>query len=136
MSYLYTVKRLIVILLLITCGAILAQQKVDKVEIYTITEEVPEYPGGSSAMMKFFMENLSLSSKGSKAGCVTLHLKFIVYEDGSLHDVAFLIPTEEREGLNTEVQRVIRLMPRWKPGKMNGKVVKCYYSLPLRLLLE
>lgn len=129
-------KPLILIFFLILQSLIYAQQKANIPEIFTITEVMPEYPGGSAAMMKFIMHSISIPEQSNAKGCLKFNLKFIVYEDGSIHNPTFLIPTGFKEDLDREILRVIANMPRWKPAKMKGKAVKCYYSLPLRITIE
>jgi protein TonB len=95
-------------------------------EVFTVVEESPEYPGGTGALIKFIQTNL-IAPNSVLQGKV--HLKFVVNELGDISRIDIL------QGLNEECDaeaiRVVKLMPRWKPGKQNGQPVKVYYNLPI-----
>lgn len=101
-------------------------------EVYTMVEEMAEYPGGIQAMGNFIKTNIIIPKEVSKdkiAGKV--FLKFIVFEDGTIKDVNVLKGVTGCEACDKESVRVIQMMPTWTPAKINGKPVKCYYTLPI-----
>lgn len=94
-------------------------------------EELPEYPGGEKAMNKFLIDNLKWPAMDGKDGLVSskIYVQFVVDKDGSVKDAKVL------RGINAafdaEALRVVKLMPKWKPGKMQGKVMSTTYNLPI-----
>lgn len=127
-------KALIIVVVLLMPVTALSQSRSDSVGVFTTADEMPEYPGGLSAVFALLRNNLNIPLDGIEvAGCITFYLKFIVYEDGSVHDATLSRRNENREIWNREAQRVAELMSQWRPGKVNGKPVKCYYRLPIRI---
>ena len=95
-----------------------------------VTEELPKYPGGEIAMMKFLMVNLKYPAEAEAAqeeGRVVV--KFIIESDGSIGDTE--VVRSVSPSLDAEAIRVIKAMPRWTPGKSNGQTVACTYTLPI-----
>lgn len=98
--------------------------------VYTIVELMPEYAGGETALFKFIQENVQYPAyerDNDIQGRVIVG--FVVYEDGSIHDV--VVKRGVSEGLNNEAVRVIKMMPNFKPGKQQGKAVRVAYVLPI-----
>jgi TonB family protein len=58
-------------------------------------------------------------------------IRFVVTEDGSISDVNLIKKTEGFKDLDDEALRVVKAMPKWEPGKMDGKPVKVYFHLPV-----
>jgi len=93
-------------------------------------EVMPSFPGGDVALMKWLQDNLiypAIAIEQNIQGRVTL--RFVVTADGSIDDVQVLKgldPSCDKEAL-----RVMKKMPKWNPGKQNGKAVSVYYSLPV-----
>ena len=98
-----------------------------------IVEQMPSYPGGTSALMKFLADNIKYPSTCENIqGRVVC--SFVVERDGSLSDlriVKSLHPLFDKEAL-----RVLSLMPNWIPGKQNGESVKVKYTIPIAFRLE
>jgi protein TonB len=63
-----------------------------------------------------------------------VHIKFVVERDGSISDVNVI--GEAYPDLDKEAVRVVKIMPKWKPGIKDGKAVRCYYILPIRFTLK
>ena len=105
-------------------------------EIFTVVEEMPEFPGGVSEMMKFIQINLNypLSFRERSIGG-KLFLKFVVSDSGYVSEVIVMKGTGFSE-LDNEAKLVISKMPRWKPGKQNGKTVKVYFTIPIGFGLD
>ena len=99
-------------------------------EIYTEVDQQPEFPGGVSALMRFLAENVNYSTesvrKGLQGRVVT---NFIIEKDGSISNLVV------KEGVNKQLDEeaisVISKMPKWKPGKNNGEVVRVNFTLPV-----
>ena len=105
--------------------------------IYTIVEEMPQFPGGDAEMMKFIMKNFrypSITLDGNYLG--TIYATFVVNKDGKITDCSVLRPTNFSKFYDEEAIRVIKLMPDWKSGKNNGKSVRVRFNLPIRIHLQ
>lgn len=103
-------------------------------EIYSVTEQMPQYPGGIPALTAFLSRNLVYPAKAQEAGIQgKVIVRFVVGNDGSLSDVK--VVRGIGGGCDEEALRVIRKMPKWNPGKQNGKAVKVYYSQPISFRL-
>src|ERR1044072_7051690 len=95
----------------------------DAAEIFTVTEKMPVFPGGMSAMMKYLQENLtypSYESKQSLGG--KFFIKFVVDVTGQLRHVEVIRGSGFQE-LDREAMRVVKAMPAWEPGTQDGKKV-------------
>jgi hypothetical protein len=103
----------------------------DSTKIFMIVEQQPQYEGGYEAMMHFIKKTMKLPSGMKKGGIdVTVFVTFVVAKDGSLQDIK--IYRGSRPDVNEEAVRIIRLMPKWRPGMQNGKPVLVRFILPIR----
>lgn len=101
-------------------------------EIFTIVEEMPEFPGGQQKMMEFIQRNLQYPTMEREAGVSgRCFVKFVVEMDGSIGAAEILKGVPGGPGLDKEAVRVIKSMPKWKPGKNNGKPARVYFNLPI-----
>ena len=98
-------------------------------EIYTVVEAIPEFPGGSEKMMLFISKNLKIPETDEVISG-TVYVTFVIERDGSISNVKILRGI--REDYNNEVIRVVKSMPKWIPGKQNGKAVRVQYNLPIK----
>jgi protein TonB len=108
---------------------------VEPPKIFTIVEQMPEFPGGDAELLKFIQSNIQyppMERDNDVQGRVIVG--FTVNEDGSVSDVN--VKRGVSSGLDKEATRVIRLLPKFKPGKQQGKAVKVYYSLPVVYKLQ
>ena len=99
-----------------------------------IVEQLPEFPGGMVAMMKWLTRNLRypyLAQQRKIQGKVVV--TFIINRDGSIADIKIARPADPL--LNSEALRVVRLMPRWKPGMQNGKPCRTMFAIPVEFRL-
>jgi TonB family protein len=102
-----------------------------KPEIFSIVDEMPEFPGGPQQMMKFIQINSRYpQSVKEKSIGGKVFLKFIVAETGEVKDVAVL-KSSGVKALDEEAKAMMSYMPKWKPGKQNGKEVPVYFNLPV-----
>lgn len=103
--------------------------------VYQFVEEQPEFPGGVKALMKYFRDNLKyprISRDNKSQGTSTV--RFTVNADGYISDAEIVRSTGDMY-LDKEALRVISEMPKWKPGKKNGKPVRVEYVLPVSFRL-
>lgn len=104
-------------------------------EIFVGVEQQPEYPGGEKAMYAFLGKNINYPAAATRAnisGRVTV--QFVVEKDGSIGTVKVLKGIGF--GCDEEAMRVIKSMPKWSPGKQNGRAVRVYYTIPVMFQLS
>ena len=104
-------------------------------EVFTHVEEMPKYPGGDKAMMKYLSQNIKYPDEAQKQGIEgTVVCRFVVSSTGEVTDVTIvksLSPETDEEAI-----RVVKDMPKWIPGKQKGEEVSVYYVLPIRFKLS
>lgn len=107
---------------------------VDTSKIFEIVEAQPEFPGGVNAMMEFISSNVSYPEIALDNGIEgTVVVQFVIEKDGSLTDVK--IVRDPGGGLGQEAERVIKMMPKWKPGTQKDSPVRVKMSAPIRFKL-
>lgn len=112
-----------------------AQEEVVEEQIFTIVEEMPSFPGGDAALMKYLGSSIKYPAIAKDAGIQgTVYVTFVVDEKGEVKDAKVL--RSIGGGADEEAIRVVESMPRWKPGKQRGKAVKVQYNLPIRFTLR
>ncbi|MCC6372395.1 MAG: energy transducer TonB [Bacteroidia bacterium] len=112
-----------------------AEKKVNKQnsEVSTIIEENAEFPGGIGKLQEFLGENIKIPLAVRKEGiAVKVYLKFIVSENGEAISPEILRSVPNCPECEKEAIRLVNIMPKWKPAKMSGKPVNCYFNLPIR----
>ncbi len=107
-------------------------------EIFTIVEEMPEPPGGIGEFYKYVGKNIQYPAMAREAGISgKAHLRFVVNQDGSLGDIQVVKGVNGCGDCDKEAIRVLKAYPeKWKPGKMTGKAVKCYFTLPISFKVQ
>lgn len=111
------------------------KSETDEEKPFITVEELPSYPGGESEMMKFIRDNLTYPESAQKAGIQgRITLRFVVRADGTITDAKVLRGIFD--DCDEEVLKMISLMPKWKPGKQNGKAVPVYFTLPIVFSME
>ena len=102
--------------------------------VFDVVEVMPQFPGGQIAMMKYIMENMKYPEQAMKEGIQgRVTVRFIVEKDGSISDVKPVLSVHPL--LNKEAVRVVESMPKWTPGKHNGKPVRVRFNLPVMFKL-
>jgi periplasmic protein TonB len=97
-----------------------------------IVEQMPEFEGD---LAQYLRKNLRYPQMAQEAGIAgNVGVQFVVNEDGSISNVE--IVKKVASSLDAEAARVVNGMPRWKPGKQQGKAVKVYFILPINFVLE
>lgn len=105
-------------------------------EVFTVVEQMPEYPGGPKEMASFIRNNVSYPQKMRELGIGgKALLKFIVNEEGRISS-SEIIRSAGVPQLDEEALRVVNSMPAWKPATQDGKKVKCYFNLPITFGLD
>ncbi|MDZ7935878.1 MAG: TonB family protein [Emticicia sp.] len=104
-------------------------------EVFTTVEESPEFEGGIKKMYEYIGQNLKYPVEARNKNIQgKVFVKFIVRKDGSTSDMVILKGIGS--GCDEEVVRVIGLMPKWKPGKKNGKPVNVFFTMPVNFVIE
>ena len=107
----------------------------DKNGVYQIVEEMPQYPGGEDALMDYVSKNVVYPSEAQEKGISgRVFVGFIVEKDGSVSNVKVLRGIGG--GCDEEAVRVISGLPKWKPGKQDGKPVRVSYQMPINFKLQ
>ena len=131
--------------------------------VFDICEQMPSFPGGDAKLMEFIARNIKYPKVATENGVQgRVMVKFIVEKDGSLSNLKVLdnpkssplnmvvvtayMPDKERQdaeahnagvqAIRDEALRVVKAMPRWTPGRQNGKVVRCYFVIPVTYRLQ
>lgn len=114
-----------------------AQEAADKEDVvYKIVEQMPEFPGGEKALRAFLTENVKYPSIAKENGIYgRVICQFIVEKDGSISNVRAAKSSGERS-LDNEAIRVIKSMPKWKPGKQRNEPVRTRFTLPISFKLD
>ncbi len=106
-----------------------------KDEIFTAVEQMPQFPGGEAELYKWISSHIkypTMAAENNIQGRVTV--RFVVKEDGSIGRVEVLRGKDP--DLDKEAQRVVKTLPKFIPGKMNGRAVQVWYTLPINFKLQ
>ncbi|TXC85053.1 energy transducer TonB [Luteibaculum oceani] len=110
-------------------------EEVEEEEIFTIVEQMPQFPGGDAELFKYLGKNIKYPTMAQDAGIQgVVFVTFVVEKDGSVSDARVLRGIGG--GCDEEALRVVRSMPKWTPGEQRGKKVKVQYNLPVRFTLR
>lgn len=97
---------------------------------YRIVQQLPEFPGGMSAYVKWLTKNLKYPLAAQKQkieGRVVV--SFVINRDGSLTDIK--VSKSANPILDSEALRVAKMMPKWKPGLNNNKPCRTLFAVPI-----
>ena len=104
--------------------------------IHTFTTEMPEFIGGNDKIPFFLGENIHYPSGAIRVGMdAKVWVGFVVEKDGSVSNIEILKCDEKGYGFEQEAMRVIRSMPRWKPGMQNGHPARVFFNIPISFRL-
>ncbi|MBR5910365.1 MAG: energy transducer TonB [Bacteroidales bacterium] len=111
------------------------EEEVVEQEIFQIVEEMPAYPGGDQKLMEYIAKNIKYPQIARESGIQgRVFVGFVVEPDGSVSNVKLLRGIGG--GCDEEAMRVIKSMPKWKPGKQRGKAVRVSYQIPVNFRLQ
>jgi len=103
--------------------------------VFVIVENKPEFPGGDAALMKYIADNIKYPVIAQENGIQgRVICQFVVNKDGSIVDINVVRSVDP--SLDKEAIRVIKSMPKWKPGKQRGKAVRVKFTLPIVFRLQ
>jgi protein TonB len=111
------------------------EEEVVEQEIFQIVEEMPAFPGGEAKLMEYVAKNIKYPQIARETGIQgRVFVGFVVEPDGSVSNVKVLRGIGG--GCDEEAMRVVKSMPKWKPGKQRGKAVRVSYMLPVNFKLQ
>jgi len=113
-----------------------APKAMDRSVVFTFVEIMPSFPGGEAALAKFLRANMHYPQMAVENGVQgKVYVQFIVDQEGNITGIK---TTGARigAGLEEEALRVIKLMPKWNPGKQNGQAVNVQFNLPVGFHLQ
>ena len=106
-----------------------------KEKAFDVVEQMPQFPNGAAALMKFLSENVRYPEEAHKAGVQgRVIANFVVEKDGSITNAKVFKSVSPE--LDAEALRVICSMPNWTPGMQNGKPVRVKYTIPINFKLQ
>jgi len=115
-------------------GIVEDEEKMNDDKVFFIVEKQPEFPGGEPALLKYIADNIiypAIAIDNGFSGRV--FCEFVVNADGSVSDVAIVRPLNQY--LDKEALRVLKTLPRFKPGEQRGKPVRVKYSISVQFKL-
>lgn len=138
-------KLLLIFALQFICGVTIAQdpeptpvpkQTEPRDGIYDMVDEPAEFPGGTKALLQFIRENLKYPERALKDNIEgKCYVKLLISDKGEVQNAKVFKGISDYPEFDQEALRVMYLMPKWKPGKVNGKNVSSYYRIPVSFKL-
>jgi protein TonB len=111
------------------------EEKVEEAEIFDVVENMPEFPGGASALMQYLAKNIKYPTIAQENGTQgRVIVQFVVNKDGSIVDAKVARSVDPY--LDKEALRVVSSMPKWKPGMQRNKPVRVKYTVPVTFRLQ
>jgi protein TonB len=108
--------------------------ELDTASVYSVVEQMPEFSGGMEKMNAYIFKAIKYPASEVEAkNQGNVFVQFIVNTFGEL--TSFEVVKGQTEALNAEALRVVKSMPKWKPGKQNGKLVKVKCVIPIEFKL-
>ena len=108
--------------------------KEEETKVFDVVEQMPEFPGGAAALMKWLSDNIKYPSIAEENGIQgRVVCTFVVERDGSVTDIQ--VARSVDPSLDKEAIRVLKKMPKWIPGKQNGSAVRVKYTVPVTFRL-
>jgi protein TonB len=112
-------------------------EKKEEVVIYDVVDEPAEFPGGMGAVKAYLANNIKYPQTAVDMSIEgKCYLKFVVSENGYISNVTVIRGVQDCPECDAEAIRVIKSMPNWKPGKINGKAVASKFTLPVQYKLN
>ena len=104
-------------------------------EFFMVVENMPEFPGGDLGLMKYIQKNVKYPPIAKEYNITgKVYVSFIVDKSGSVTDVKIARGVDKH--LDAEALRVVKLLPKYKPGKQRGKAVRVMFTIPINFTLN
>lgn len=111
------------------------REESDDDRIFEIVEENAQFPGGDDACYKWLYDNIKYPAIAQEQGIQgRVFVRFVVNKDGSIVDVE--VTRSPDPSLSKEAERVIKMMPKWKPARQGNKPVRSRFNLPVMFKLQ
>ncbi|MDE5649731.1 MAG: energy transducer TonB [Duncaniella sp.] len=110
-------------------------EPVDDNKVFDVVEQKPQFPGGEAALLKYVADHIrypAMAQENNIQGRVTV--QFVVTKTGSVGEVK--VVRGKDPDLDKEAVRVVKSLPKFVPGKMNGHAVNVWYTLPINFKLQ
>lgn len=118
-----------------TPPAVVEEEEESSQQIFTVVEEMPEFPGGMGALLPYLAKAIKYPVIAQENGIQgRVSCRFTINKDGSIVDAEVIRGVDP--SLDKEAIRVISAMPKWKPGKQRGKAVRVSYTVPVTFRLQ
>lgn len=114
---------------------IVEEKKPEKEEVFRAVEQMPQFPGGDTELMKFLRDNIvypAMAQENNVQGKVIV--QFVVTKTGDIGEVK-VVKSVDRD-LDNEAVRLVKKLPKFIPGRMNGQAVNVWYTLPVQFKLQ
>lgn len=110
-------------------------QSESSTKVYDEVDEMPSFPGGLNGLMTFLAQNIKYPVTAQENGVQgRVIVSFVVETDGSITDVK--VARSVDPSLDREAMRLVKAMPKWTPGKKDGKPVRVKYTTPVVFRLQ
>ena len=107
----------------------------DDEEVFMVVENMPEFPGGDLGLMKYIQKNVKYPPIAKEYNITgKVYISFVVDKSGSVTNVKVVRGVDKN--LDAEAVRVIKSLPKYKPGKQRGKAVKVMFTVPINFTLN
>ena len=104
-------------------------------EFFMVVENMPEFPGGDLGLMKYIQKNVKYPPIAKEYNITgKVYVSFIVDKSGSVTNVKIVRGVDKN--LDAEAMRVVKSLPRYKPGKQRGKSVRVMFTIPINFTLN
>lgn len=104
-------------------------------KVYSVVEQMPNFPGGEEALMKFINEHIKYPQSALEQGTQgTIMLRFVVTGTGDIGEVQILKGLDP--DCDDEAKRVVKSLPKFNPGMQQGRPVSVWYTAPVRFVIE
>lgn len=129
-------KLILLVAVAIFCGtSAMAQSVVEDDEIFVVVENSPEFPGGNDSLYAYIGRNIKYPETAKKEKIQgRVFVTFVIEKDGQVSSAKIL--RDIGGGCGEEAIRVVKNMPKWKPGTQRGNPVRVQFNLPIMFQLE
>ena len=104
-------------------------------KIYKSVEQMPYFPGGEVALMRYLSENIKYPPEAAKNNIEgRVIVQFIIDETGEVGEIKVVRPISEE--IDAEAVRVVKTLPKFEPGRQDGEAVSVWYTLPISFKLQ
>lgn len=111
------------------------EEEVEEEEVFIVVEHMPEFPGGDAALRKHIAQNVVFPEIAKENGIQgKVYVSFVINQKGEVENVKVLRGVDP--SLDKEAIRVVKTLPKWKPGSQRGKPVKVSYNVPINFQLN